>query len=48
MRQQCERIGRDPVEIESNANLGSCFGDRKPEMNPEGCISGSIQQTIHE
>jgi alkanesulfonate monooxygenase SsuD/methylene tetrahydromethanopterin reductase-like flavin-dependent oxidoreductase (luciferase family) len=46
MRQHYKRIGRDPAEIESSTNPGSCFGDRRPEMNPEGCISGSIQQVI--
>ena len=46
MRQECERIGRDPAAIETSVNLGFYLGDRKPEMNPEGCITGSVQQAI--
>lgn len=42
----CEAIGRDPGEIESSVNLGFYLGDRAPEVNPEGSLTGSSQQTV--
>lgn len=46
MREECERIGRDPAEIETSVNLGFYLGGRKPDMNPEGCLLGSVQEAV--
>lgn len=42
----CEAIGRDPAEIESSVNVGFYLGDRAPEVNPEGSLTGSAQQAV--
>ena len=42
----CEAEGRDPAEIESSVNVGFYIGDRAPEVNPEGSLTGSAQQAV--
>ena len=42
----CTAVGRDPAEIESSVNLGFYLGDRAPEVNPEGSLTGSVQQAV--
>jgi len=42
----CEALGRDPAEIETSVNVGFYLGDRKPDVNPDGCLVGSAQQAV--
>ena len=42
----CDSIGRNPAEIESSVNVGFYLGDRAPEVNPEGSLTGSAQQAV--
>ena len=42
----CDARGRDPAEIESSVNVGYYPGDRAPEVNPEGSLTGSAQQMV--
>jgi len=42
----CAVVGRDPAEIESSVNLGFYLGDRAPEVNPAGSLTGSVQQAV--
>ncbi len=42
----CEEAGRDPGGIATSVNLGFYPGDRTPDVNPEGCLTGSTQQAV--
>jgi len=42
----CEAAGRDPGEIETSVNVGFYLGDRQPDVNPEGSLTGSPQQAV--
>ncbi len=43
----CDEIGRDFSEIDSSVNLGFYMNsDRKPDINPEGSLTGSVQESI--
>jgi F420-dependent oxidoreductase-like protein len=42
----CAVVGRDPAEIESSVNLGFYLGDRAPEVNSAGSLTGSVQQAV--
>ncbi len=42
----CEAEGRARSEIESSVNVGFYLGDRAPEVNPEGCLTGSVQEAV--
>ncbi len=46
VRSACDAIGRDPGEIETSVNVGFYPGDRSPEVNPEGSLTGSSQQIV--
>jgi alkanesulfonate monooxygenase SsuD/methylene tetrahydromethanopterin reductase-like flavin-dependent oxidoreductase (luciferase family) len=42
----CEKLGRDPAEIETSVNVGFYLGSRTPDVNPEGSLVGSAQQAV--
>lgn len=42
----CEARDRDPSELETSVNLGFYPGDRTPDVNPDGCLTGSAQQMV--
>ncbi|MEZ5557866.1 MAG: TIGR03560 family F420-dependent LLM class oxidoreductase [Pseudomonadales bacterium] len=46
LRRACEAHGRDPAEIETSVNVGFYLGDRAPEVNPGGSLTGSVQQAV--
>lgn len=46
LRAECERIGRDPAELETSVNVGFYLGDRAPDVNSEGSLTGSAQQAV--
>ena len=46
VRGACELIGRDPAEIESSVNVGFYLGDRTPDVNPQGSLTGSAGEAV--
>ena len=43
----CEGIGRDPAELDTSVNLGFYMNsDRAPDINPEGSLTGSVQEAV--
>lgn len=42
----CEAAGRDPAAIETSVNVGFYLGDRAPEVNPEGSLTGSAARAV--
>ena len=43
----CEAIGRDPTELDTSVNLGFYMNsDRAPDINPEGSLTGSVQEAV--
>ena len=43
----CEAIGRDPAELDTSVNLGFYMNsDRAPDINPEGSLTGSVQEAV--
>jgi F420-dependent oxidoreductase-like protein len=42
----CEAIDRDPGEIETSVNVGFYLGDRTPDVNPAGSLTGSPAEAI--
>lgn len=46
VRMACDAIERDPKEIESSVNVGFYLGERAPEVNPVGSLTGSSQQAV--
>lgn len=46
VRMACDAIERDPKEIESSVNVGFYLGERAPEVNPQGSLTGSSQQAV--
>ena len=49
MREHCERLGRDPAEIETSVNLGFYMGVEEKDIPPHiapGSLVGSSQQAI--
>ena len=47
VKSACDEIGRDFSEIDSSVNLGFYMNsDRKPDINPEGSLTGSVQESI--
>lgn len=42
----CDAIDRDPGEIQTSVNVGFYLGDREPEVNPEGSLTGSAQKVV--
>ena len=47
VKKACDEIGRDFSEIDSSVNLGFYMNsDRAPDINPEGSLSGSVQEAV--
>ena len=46
LKQACEAEGRDPGDLETSVNVGFYLGDRTPDVNPDGCLTGSAQQAV--
>jgi len=42
----CEAAGRDPAAFETSVNVGFYPGDRKPDVNPDGCLTGGAAQMV--
>jgi F420-dependent oxidoreductase-like protein len=42
----CEAEGRDVGRIETSVNVGFYPGDRTPEVNPSGSLTGGVQQMV--
>jgi len=42
----CEAEDRDPSELETSVNVGFYLGDRTPEVDPSGCLTGSVQEAV--
>ena len=47
LAQACEKIGRDPGEIDTSVNLGFYMNSqRTPDINPRGSLTGSPQEAV--
>jgi F420-dependent oxidoreductase-like protein len=46
LRAACDAADRDPAEIETSVNVGFYLGDRAPDVNPDGSLTGSNQQAV--
>lgn len=46
LRAACDGADRDPAEIETSVNVGFYLGDRAPDVNPDGSLTGSNQQAV--
>lgn len=47
LAQACEKIQRDPQEIDTSVNLGFYMNSsRTPDINPGGSLTGSAQQAV--
>ncbi len=47
LQQACERHGRDFAELDTSVNLGFYMNsDRQPDINPQGSITGGVQETV--
>lgn len=47
LQQACERHDRDFAEIDTSVNLGFYMNSaRTPDINPEGSLTGSVQESI--
>lgn len=42
----CEAEGRDPAELETSVNVGFYPGDRTPDVNPDGCLTGGSARMV--
>jgi F420-dependent oxidoreductase-like protein len=42
----CDSERREISEIQSSVNVGFYMGDRAPEVDPNGCLTGSAQQVV--
>jgi F420-dependent oxidoreductase-like protein len=47
LRQACDKIGRDPAEIDTSVNLGFYMNSqRTPDIAPEGSLTGGVQEAV--
>ena len=47
LRQACDKIGRDPAEIDTSVNLGFYMNsERTPDIAPEGSLTGGVQEAV--
>lgn len=46
LKAACEGLGRDPAEFETSVNVGFYLGDRAPDVNPAGSLTGGAQQAV--
>jgi len=47
LHQACEKIGRDPAEIDTSVNLGFYMNSsRQPDIAPEGSLTGGVQEAV--
>ena len=45
LHQACDKIGRDPTEIDTSVNLGFYMNsERTPDIAPEGSLTGGVQE----
>jgi F420-dependent oxidoreductase-like protein len=42
----CDSAGRDAAEIETSVNVGFYLGERTPDVNPEGSLTGGAAQAV--
>jgi F420-dependent oxidoreductase-like protein len=42
----CEACERDPAALETSVNVGFYLGDRAPDVNPAGSLTGGAQQAV--
>ena len=46
LQHACELQDRNPAELETSVNVGFYLGDRTPEVNPAGSLTGSPTEVI--
>ncbi len=47
LRAACEKIGRDPAELDTSVNLGFYMNsERQPDIAADGSLTGSVQQAV--
>ncbi len=47
LRAACEKIGRDPTELDTSVNLGFYMNsERQPDIAADGSLTGSVQQAV--
>ena len=47
LSQACEKIGRDPAELDTSVNLGFYMNSaRTPDIDPRGSLTGSVQEAV--
>ena len=47
VRVECDALDRDPEEIDTSVNVGFYMNSKRvPDVNPEGSLVGTTQQTI--
>ena len=47
LHQACDKIGRDPTEIDTSVNLGFYMNsERTPDIAPEGSLTGGVQEAV--
>ena len=47
LHKACDRIGRDPAEIDTSVNLGFYMNSpRTPDIDPSGSLTGSPQEAV--
>ena len=47
LRQACEKINRDPAELDTSVNLGFYMNsDRQPDIAAGGSLTGSVQEAV--
>ncbi len=47
LRVACEKIGRDPAELDTSVNLGFYMNsDRQPDIAADGSLTGSVQEAV--
>ncbi len=47
LHQACDKIGRDPAEIETSVNLGFYMNSsRQPDIAPEGSLTGGVSEAV--
>ncbi len=47
LRGACEKIGRDPAELDTSVNLGFYMNsERQPDIAADGSLTGSVQQAV--
>lgn len=49
LEQACDKAGRDFAQLDTSVNLGFYMNSpRQPDINPDGAITGSVQETVDQ